>query len=161
MANEELVPEPEKSLAPRIKTVEYKGFREHKGKVAYIVEQGKVLFTATISAFQTTSTINAAEAIVEAICEAEGIDWKNPKQLEKYEFYDLKSQIGYPYQNPSEFEILKLGIRPDDRRGIFVESWDRYEPPLGNPSETSDQAALPISIIENLARSNSSSQPTE
>lgn len=114
----------------RLKFVEYKGFHGKNGGVVYEIRDKKVIFSAICAG--TTSSVNAAEAIIIAVCEAEGIDWRDPAFCERYEFYDLSTPVGYPSRkSPSvqalmaelgEVQIDKLGV---EQRDSFphVTSW--------------------------------------
>ena len=103
-----------------------------KGEVVYEIRDKKVIFSAIRSAREAPSSVNAAEAIIVAICDAEGIDWKDPSFCQKYEFYDLSTPIGYPWRkDPSfqaylegegEVQIDKLEIKPTGNY-LHVESW--------------------------------------
>ena len=122
-------------LDSNLKRAEYAGFRGLTGEVVYQVRQGIVLFSAASSSRDSTSTVNAAESVIMAICQAEGIDWKDESFLDKYRFFDLSTPIGYPGRTDSPFErlmfnLVGLGeIQIDElniryyREGIFVESW--------------------------------------
>lgn len=133
------------------KRVEYQwGLGNKKGEVVYQVRDNKVIFSAIISSREAPSTVNAAEAVVVAICEAEGINWKAPSFYKDYEFYDLSTPLGYPgrKENPflwltedlGEVQIDRLEIKPH-RNYLHVESWTpvhlnsgsqarRVEPPV-------------------------------
>lgn len=119
---------------PGLKEVEYYGFHGSKGKVAYEIRGKKIIFTALCSSREATSTVQAAEKVVTAICEAEGIDWKDPEFNNKYEFYDLSTPIGYPGRTEGQLkairEIAEMGdVQIDkleiirDKNYIFVHNW--------------------------------------
>ena len=137
---------------PGSKTVEYEDFIGRKGKVVYELRGNKVIFSSLRSAREATSTIQAAELVVKAICNAEGIDWENSEFGNKYEFYDLSTPIGYPsrkddYLNRLLREGVGLGEVEIDRLNIvhtngtiFVESWT---PMNLSSNENTLQALLP------------------
>lgn len=126
-----------------LKRVEYKGFRGNNGEVVYRIQGKKVMFSAIQSALEATSSINAAESIVKAICNTEGIDWRKPSFFKEYEFYDLTTPLGYrhrtEYPIPGEdpIQILKLALVPSGKEGLHVESFTRVGldgKPLINPT---------------------------
>ncbi len=119
----------------QFKRVEYTwGIGRRKGEVVYEIRGTRVIFSSIRSSEETPSTVNAAEAIIIAICDTEGIDWRAPLFCEKYEFYDLSTPVGYPYRNDSSFQataeyfglgeiqIDKLGIKPTENY-LHVTSW--------------------------------------
>ncbi len=120
----------ESEIAPRpLKKIEYQGFHGSKGEIVYRKEGGKVIFSALKGSDQATSTINAAEEIVKAICLAEGIEWRDPAFFDNFEFYDFTTLLGYPSRMSLEesrhAEILKLKIipRPGKSNDIYVDAW--------------------------------------
>ncbi len=140
---------------PGLKEVEYDDFIGRKGKVVYERRGNRVIFSAVRSSREATSTVNAAEIVVVAISEAEGIDWRDPEFGNKFEFYDLSTPVGYPSRKNSPFrelmglgdvEIDRLNINPDPATNyIHVDSWtpvnlgerrDLLEPPKEpNPNQ--------------------------
>lgn len=104
----------------RWKRIRYEGFHlpKHDGEVAYMIVGNNVLFTALIPYTKgATSSINAAEAIIHAICRAENIRW------EDYTFFDAQTSLGYPHHESGYFCIDRLEIEPRDGEHIHVESW--------------------------------------
>lgn len=81
---------------PQLKQVEYEGLNGFNGRVAYQRRGNRIVFTGLIGSDKATSTVNASNQIVQAIAEAEGIDWRNPRFGEQYDFYDLSTPVGYP-----------------------------------------------------------------
>lgn len=100
-------------MDPRLKEVEYQGFvLSHNGRIAYAVIEKEVFFSGLIRG--VTTTINAAEAVVKAICEAEKIRWQD------YTFIDIQTHCGY-HKAPGEFEVDVLGLGIGEE--LIVQSW--------------------------------------
>jgi hypothetical protein len=103
-----------------LKYLDYEGFnRNSGGRVAYLVADDQVIFSGLTLPSESTSTINAAENIVEAICETEGLNWRSVT------FYDIRTHRGY--HKPAGFcEVNKLNLVPDlsDHSVPFRVSWE-------------------------------------
>ena len=100
-------------MDPRFEEVEYPGFGgDGDGWVAYKIIRKEVFFAGLIR--EATSTINAAEDIIRAICKAEEISWQD------FTFVDIQTHRGYQ-KAPGEFKanVLKLGSGEE----LSVESW--------------------------------------
>lgn len=111
-----------------IKNVHYKSaFREEPlphDEVAYRVYRkgGKigVVFSGINDGRDNPrqSTINAAEGIVEAICEVENLD------PTKCGFFDLQTYKGYPSVKSGTYKFSKLKVIKDRRtKSVAVPSW--------------------------------------
>lgn len=95
-----------------LKVVRYPGTGPiFDGHVAYLVRGKEVIFTFHCEGpwHEHTSTINAAEGIVQAICQAERL------QCYQHTFYDLQTKLGYPEQPHGWFSLDKLIFRGEDR----------------------------------------------
>ena len=100
-------------MDPRFKEVDYSVFFSPRyiGKVAYVIIGREVFFSGLT---RTTTTINAAEEIIRAICEAEGIRWQD------FTFVDIQTHCGYP-KTPGDFEADVLELRSGEE--LTVEGW--------------------------------------
>ncbi len=107
-----------------VKEVDYPGFMPpaSASKVRYIVLGNKVFFTATEDCSKITSTINAAEQIIEAICKKEGLRW------DKFSFYEIQTAIGYPWNGEDFLEVDALAIVDLNGRPS-VDRWQRMTIP--------------------------------
>jgi len=83
--------------------------------VLYVIIDDRCTFTGIT---QTTSTINVAERIVEAIARAEGVT------IEVLKFFDLQTHLGYG-KRPGEFEYDRLSFD----QGLYDPSWQPAECP--------------------------------
>ena len=109
-----------------LKEVEYPGFRplRRKGRVAYIIVDAKVFFSGLTHFTEATSTINDAEGVVKAICQAEGLDWQ------KCQFYDIQTHQGYK-KSPGEYCVDRLKVVSRQERGsevLRVKAWHPIKP---------------------------------
>lgn len=107
-----------------LQEVNYAGFTPVSGgKVAYTVVSDKVYFSGLTSPLQSTSTINATESVIQAICQAAGLDWTT------CEFYDIQTHRGYPQRIPGEWVIDKLHVvcHSSDPHRPHVVSWTPLE----------------------------------
>jgi hypothetical protein len=106
-----------------LKKVEYLADLGYAGEVVYVITGACCFFAGTRKA--AMSTINAAEEVVEGICDEEGLDWRDLM------FYDLQTRAGYrSKQNiPGQFECdqLSITILPDGRPA--VRAWQPYRCP--------------------------------
>ncbi len=102
------------------KIVEYEGFYlpKHNGKVAYLVIGEDVFFTGITSSRQCTSTINAVESVIKAICDAEGFAW-NTKN-----WYDYQTRTMYPGHEAGYITVNRLMISQSGS-GINCQYLDR------------------------------------
>lgn len=74
-----------------LKTVKYQaGWTPNDvAEIAYAVDDNRVIFTATgRKTGNPNTTINTAEEVIVAICNQEGLDWR------EYEYYDLQTAAG-------------------------------------------------------------------
>jgi hypothetical protein len=107
----------------RLKRAEYPNFGKGMGQVAYVrigASGNQIIFSGVTD--KTTSTVNAAERIIQSISLAEQIE--DPKRIV---WCDLQTQRGYSYFRPGEYEFNHLvlhGNAPD----IEVVQWIRAEP---------------------------------
>lgn len=119
-----------------LKEIEYKGFHNRDGKIIYQRSGSVVIFSAITSSGESTSSVNAAEAIIAAICKAESVDPKDPGFCKKYEFFDLSTPVGYPNRKApivrlileasglKDVQIDKLEISPrESGYGFHVDHW--------------------------------------
>jgi len=116
----------------RLKRVSYDGFNppSTRSEVVYMIQGNRIIFSATEDGVRkTTSTINAAEEIVQNICKAEGICWQD------YVFYDVQTAIGYPHHNPDYLCVDELVIKDNGDNWMNVEQWKRVDLPddITNP----------------------------
>ncbi|OGY15645.1 MAG: hypothetical protein A2784_04505 [Candidatus Chisholmbacteria bacterium RIFCSPHIGHO2_01_FULL_48_12] len=140
----------DRTITPRLKKVEYKGFRGHNGEVAYQRRGNKVLFSAITEAGETTSTVNAAEAVVKAICEAEGVDWRG-EDFGSLEFYDLMTKVGYPCRKLEDWEINRLGVvvgNVDGKKQIQVTEWIPVVVPESDGAQGNNAGSLSLSAVQ-------------
>ncbi|MFH1291782.1 MAG: hypothetical protein ABIH87_01110 [bacterium] len=98
-----------------IKRLRYRGFGRAVGEVLYVIIADRCTFTGVT---KTTSTINVAEHIVEAIARAECMT------VEDLKFFDLQTHLGY-CKKPGEFEYDHLKFD----QGICNPSWEPVECP--------------------------------
>jgi hypothetical protein len=127
-------------MSPEIEYPDLGGTK--KGRISYKRRENRFIFSALQGYDKVASSVQAAERIVVAICEAEGLDWREPEFFEKHEFYDLSTPIGYPSRNDElwrrvrlshglgDVELDKLEIVPTGNY-INVESWT----PINVPEE--------------------------
>lgn len=104
-------------IDPRLKETEYPcwgaglpGMPTHN-KVAYALVENRVIFSG-IETERRTSTMNAAESIIEAIAEQEKID------IVSYRWFDLQTHRGYHSIQPGNFHLkeIDLTINPKGER---------------------------------------------
>jgi len=96
------------------------------GKVAYAIIGGCCYFSGLTASGQATSTINAAESIVQAIADQEGVP------IEKLRFFDLQTHRGYD-KPEGEFAFDEL-VFDDESLGqgkVSVSGWAERECPNG------------------------------
>lgn len=96
----------------KLKVVWYGGTWERfNGRVAYVIDGTSVYFTSIPVSDRkyVTSTINAAERIVEAISEVEHIDWRY------FAFHDIQTWRGYEGKRRGYYAIDRLTFQ--SRRG--------------------------------------------
>ena len=74
------------------------------GVVKYMVQHKNCIFSGVTSSREFTSTVNAAEYVIQAIAEAEGLD---PREIR---FFDLCTRLGYPSQEASH-EFMQLTVQ--------------------------------------------------
>lgn len=108
-----------------LKETAYPGFHppKSKGRVAYIIIDTVVFFSGLTPTGESTTTINDAEGVIEAICEAEGLKW------ESCQFYDIQTHRGYR-KSPGEFDVDRLNVAPQRIGGTnrpWVDSWQPVE----------------------------------
>lgn len=106
-----------------LKEVSYRGFgRKGDGRVVYTVLDNQVFFSGITLPRESTSTINAVESIISAICEAEALDWKTTT------FYDIRTHRGY-YKPVGfcEVNLITLASELGDQEKPFVLNWEVIE----------------------------------
>ena len=87
------------------------------GRVVYAIEGSRCVFCG-ISGRDASSTINAAEEIVEAIVRLDGVD---PKTMV---FYDLQTTSGYPNKVPGDYDFDRLDVEvAGGGQRIIVNDW--------------------------------------
>jgi len=98
-----------------MKQATYKNFNNTPNSVDYTIFEDYIcVFSGTKN--DGTSTVNAAERIVEAI---NGIE-KKPLA-----FYDLQTQKGYDYYSPGEYSFNLLSIKDEDNPEVL--SWRPHQ----------------------------------
>lgn len=110
-------------MSIRINPLSYPGYSDNKsGLIIYTVHSdGKVVyFSGITNPEQSTSTVNAAEQIIAAICSKEGLDW------EGVSFYDIQTHLGY-YKDPGEIEAYLLITKAADGSQISVTDWQSID----------------------------------
>ncbi|OGM14122.1 hypothetical protein A3D84_03425 [Candidatus Woesebacteria bacterium RIFCSPHIGHO2_02_FULL_42_20] len=100
-----------------LKRIEYAGFGGTTGEVVYQIQDGRVIFSATRGSRDATSTINAAESVIAAICNAEGIDWRDPSRRD-----NPITMLINQHLRLEDIQIDELKLRPDGD-SIYVELW--------------------------------------
>lgn len=127
---------------PEVKEVGYNGFwpPTSASKVRYIVLGNEVFFTATEDCSKVTSTINAAEEIIEAICKKEGLRWKECR------FYEIQTAIGYPWHGEDYLEVDALAIVDLNGRPS-VDRWQR----MAIPDRRQIPGSQAIALLANSA----------
>ncbi len=114
-----------------LKTVQYEGcyMTEESGplhKVVYALYDDSIVFSGLhgIHEAPVTSTINAAESVIDSILAQEHLVWH-----ESQRYFDLLTHRGYP-QYPSGFiRYTQLVLRKVDRPpGFFVSHWHNDVP---------------------------------
>jgi len=92
-------------------------------QVVYVIINGnQCIFSGITPGPARTSTINAAEDIIMAIAEAEGVEAEN------LQFFDLQTGTGYE-KKPKEYEFDKLLVVYDEKGKPFVRGWADSECP--------------------------------
>lgn len=90
-----------------------------------------------------TSTILAAERVVQIICELEGLDWRTTR------FYDIQTTRGYPgRQESGYFHVDRLKIVRGQSGGPYVLSWD----PIASSDRDEENPELPRAILDAFLR---------
>ncbi len=89
------------------------------GIVKYAIRDKSCIFTGLTSSRVSPTTINAAEYVIRAIAETEGLD---PRLIT---FYDLLTRRGYPDQ-PKPYEFVRLMIGYQNNQ-IHVVAWTPVE----------------------------------
>lgn len=88
-----------------------------RGFVHYLLVNSRTcVFSGITSCREVPSTVNAADCIVQAISDAEGLA---PNEVE---FYDLLTATGYPMLRNSQYEFQKLAVLWNTG-GPTVTSW--------------------------------------
>lgn len=123
-------PTPSESLAPgqKLRTVWYEGFQPGtKAEVAYQIRGRQIIFSATGNRFgDAPTTVNAAERVIQQICQQEGIDWKD------FEFFDLQTQRGgyARHESANTTALDRLVFDKEDK--LRVTGWEPvYDTNLG------------------------------
>lgn len=96
-----------------LKHTTYQGFHRRRVQFVYMVEGYRVYFSGVE---RGTSTINAAEEVIQAICQTERIRWED--QI----FYDVRTSKGYPGHRPEWCEVERLTVKETGGR-IEVTQW--------------------------------------
>lgn len=93
--------------------------RNFPGKIAYLVTEHDVYFTGLLpTPIPAIGTIQSAEAVIEAICEAENIDWRT------HTFFDIETQQQYTYwaiHGYDDYVVERLVIEGDE---LQVSGWE-------------------------------------
>lgn len=98
-----------------VQIIDYPGFRKGSpGQIAYVVDGNNIYFAGLTPPHEATSTINAAEAVIVAICTAGGVHWKHGT------FHDVQTHRGYNYPVGS-YIITQLEVSGDQRPNVT--SW--------------------------------------
>lgn len=160
MADEQFEVSPRQEVAPvpPLKKVKYRGFRGHDGEVVYQMRGNKVLFSALTGADQTTSTVNAAEAVIKAICEAEEINWRDGGFPQRFKFYDLMTKKGYPGRKLEDWEINRLDVATSgvgDEREIEVTAWTPVMMPEGSTAVSQADNIMSPNIVRGFIEAKS------
>jgi hypothetical protein len=85
---------------PELKSITYKGFRGADGEVLYVIADGRCTYCGITPG--STSTINAAERVISAIVNAEGLF---PSDVE---FYDIQTRAQYEYKKPGSYDFTRV-----------------------------------------------------
>jgi len=91
-----------RETVPQVKTAFFTSFTNQPAEFRYVITNDCCTFTAVDA--QTTSSINAAEDIVEAICAQEGC------QFHQLRFFDLQTHLGYSSKQPGHFEYDEVEL---------------------------------------------------
>ena len=95
----------------------YQGFGSNSwGVVAYAVSGNTVYFSGLTPGYLSTSTINAAENVVLAICNKLGKRW------DELRFVDIQTHLGY-VKKTGEFCADELVIAPGQAGRPVVTAW--------------------------------------
>ena len=86
------------------------------GRVRYLLQGNTCTYSGMTPAAEFMSTVNAAEHVVEAIAEAEGIDPCNVT------FYDLQTHA-YPHRNEGQYEMMRLTVEYDGQQPRNISDW--------------------------------------
>lgn len=95
-----------------LKQLDYNEKSDRPGQVAYLVSGLEVYFTAT--AMSQSPTIADGELIIQAICEAEGINWRD------YSFHDIQTSVGYPRRIGHQIDRLVLDSK---WQSLHITNW--------------------------------------
>lgn len=94
------------------------------GEVLYLLD-GQNVYFAGVSGPEYTSTINAAESVVAAICQAEKINWITRR------FFDIQTHRGYQHRpgwyivDELHFDVEAMRLRVNDWEPVAQAAWPR------------------------------------
>ncbi len=95
---------------------------ERRGRIRYLLRGNTCIYSGMTPATEFMSTINAAEHVVEAIAEAEGIDPRNVT------FYDLQTHHAYSYLREGQYEMMRLTVEYNGRQPQGISEWSPVTP---------------------------------
>lgn len=104
----------------QLKKIPYPTFDGKPAFVVYAISDNQCIFSGIT--WPATSTINAAEGVVEAIAKNER------RKVHSLRFFDLQTQRGYPGKEVGEFEFDELTLKLQGDRIADV-SWNPRECP--------------------------------
>ncbi len=100
----------------KLRTIGYEGFHGYNGQIVYVVDGNDVYFTGIGAAVHATTTINAAEAVIEGICRDLGRPWHD------LTFYDVQTRYGYQGRPEGWYLIDRLEVEARET-GLYVDEW--------------------------------------
>lgn len=110
--------------ATTLQEIPYKGFLPHRpGTIAFAMREQLCVFSGLTK--EATSTVNAAENVIQALMEHHG--W-NRDDVKDITFSDLHTHRAYAYtEGMYRYEVLDVGYL--DNGTPLVHCWDTQDPP--------------------------------
>ncbi len=107
-----------------VKIIEYDGFSRTIAKVAYVILNGnRCIFSGIVPTPNVCGTVNAAESVIKAITQAEGVVQQNLR------WFDLQTYSGFFWRSVGEYEFDELIFEHSADGQAHVVLWKQTECP--------------------------------